>query len=300
MAVLSPYDKLVSTLKRDLARGRGQAEQVKIRTNWQTGRAIDRYILKYEKRAKYGTVLLRRLARDVNLTRTHLYYCLEFAREYSIVPPMGQLTWSHYRYLLSINDRQVRERLTRRAMDEKWSRRTLQRKIREVADPAKRERILACLIPRQGKLKDYPGFMLYGRPCLDLGFRMYHPVSAARAGRAMKAKAPSIFTYRAGVGSVIDGDTLWVVIDLGFGETTHQKLRLRGIDAPEMNTPEGRQAREYLQKLLQGKKMMTVTTSKKEKDKYDRYLADVFAGKTYVNQAMLDAGCAVMAGSSAF
>ena len=43
------------------------------------------------------------------------------------------------------------------------------------------------------------------------------------------------YVYKAYVRSVYDGDTITVDIDVGFGITlTSQKIRLRGIDTPEV------------------------------------------------------------------
>jgi len=73
---------------------------------------------------------------------------------------------------------------------------------------------------------------------------------------------------------VIDGDTLWLDIDCGFGVWTKQKVRLRGIDTPELKTAEGIRARDFVVEALKGVPFVAVTTTKP--DKYDRYLADVF------------------------
>ena len=45
---------------------------------------------------------------------------------------------------------------------------------------------------------------------------------------------------------VVDGDTLVVTVDLGFGVEVDQTLRLRGIDAPELSRQAGGRAREFV------------------------------------------------------
>jgi len=82
-----------------------------------------------------------------------------------------------------------------------------------------------------------------------------------------------------------------------------QKLRLRGIDAPELNTPEGLNAKEYVQTQLRGCTFIAIKTY--WRDKYDRYLADVLYDKDetnlaarvangkLLNQELLDKGLAV-------
>ena len=63
-------------------------------------------------------------------------------------------------------------------------------------------------------------------------------------------------------------------MDLGFGfETTPQRLRLRGIDCPELNTQAGRNAREHVREALSQVGFVVIATRKT--DTYGRYLADV-------------------------
>ena len=42
-----------------------------------------------------------------------------------------------------------------------------------------------------------------------------------------------MYIYKAKVERVVDGDTIDVVIDLGFKVTTHQRIGLQGINTPE-------------------------------------------------------------------
>jgi len=43
-----------------------------------------------------------------------------------------------------------------------------------------------------------------------------------------------MYQYKAKAERVVDGDTIDVTIDLGFKITTHQRIRLAGIDTPEV------------------------------------------------------------------
>jgi endonuclease YncB( thermonuclease family) len=82
-----------------------------------------------------------------------------------------------------------------------------------------------------------------------------------------------LYTYDVTVRRVIDGDTIEVAIALPH--LVHRlKLRLRGLDCPEMDTPEGKAAKRETEKLVRAAPSATIYTSKP--DKYDRYLADVF------------------------
>ena len=73
---------------------------------------------------------------------------------------------------------------------------------------------------------------------------------------------------------VVDGDTIDVLIDLGFGLLKKERVRVAGIDTPESRTRDlyekklGKEAAAYLKDQLTGK--ITITT---EKDgKYGRML----------------------------
>ena len=121
--------------------------------------------------------------------------------------------------------------------------------------------------------------------------------------RGSRAGQERLYTYRAVVEEVIDGDTLRTRVDCGFRAWTRQKLRLRGIDAPELSTLAGQRTRDFVAQALSEVPFVVLTTTKP--DKYDRYLSDVFyrPGETdpqdvlekgiFLNQQLLDQGLAV-------
>jgi len=85
--------------------------------------------------------------------------------------------------------------------------------------------------------------------------------------------------------SVVDGDTIDVVIDLGFNVLFEQRVRLAGIDTPESRTTDkaekalGLEAKEYLKKQLKDAKSIVIRTEKMDSsEKYGRIL-----GWLYVN-----------------
>lgn len=85
-----------------------------------------------------------------------------------------------------------------------------------------------------------------------------------------------MFEYQARVVSVYDADTIRADIDLGFGIwTLNQPIRVYGIDAPELNTPEGKLARIFALTLLPNAALVTMTTFKDKKEKYGRYLGKI-------------------------
>ena len=78
---------------------------------------------------------------------------------------------------------------------------------------------------------------------------------------------------------VVDGDTVDAVIDLGFSLALKQRLRLTGIDAPELlsKDPAERQlaqeAKDFLTGKLYSAKAIRIATSKD--DKYGHILAEI-------------------------
>ena len=105
-----------------------------------------------------------------------------------------------------------------------------------------------------------------------------------------------LYTYSARLVKIVDGDTIDVDIDLGFGTWLHGKrLRLYGLDTPEKNTPEGVKAKQYtidwLTKALAETSVVVKTLSDKP-DKYGRILATVHDSKTSqsLNDALISSG----------
>lgn len=118
--------------------------------------------------------------------------------------------------------------------------------------------------------------------------------SSGKGGYALKEseqKASALYTYKAYLEKIVDGDTLKCLIDLGFECWTSQRLRLRGIDCPELSTQKGQQVKSFLERELKGKDLI-IKTHKDQTDKWDRYLVDVWSGQDYLNQTLIDKGLA--------
>jgi len=99
--------------------------------------------------------------------------------------------------------------------------------------------------------------------------------------------APSAaLAWQGVVARVSDGDT--VVVARGRKAV---KLRLQGIDAPELSQPYGQQAGQYMRYLVLGK---TVEVDAKETDAYKRTVAVVFRlpDRLNVNETMIWQGYA--------
>ena len=104
------------------------------------------------------------------------------------------------------------------------------------------------------------------------------------------------YIYNAFVTAVYDGDTITVDIDLGFGvQLKDQKVRLYGINAPEMKLEQkaaGTVSRDWLASKILNQNVV-IQTYKDKKEKYGRWLAEVYVGDLDVNQQMVLEGLAV-------
>jgi len=84
--------------------------------------------------------------------------------------------------------------------------------------------------------------------------------------------ASSLFTYRAVVERVVDGDTADLVLDMGFAISYRHSCRLFGINAPEHGTAAGDAAKAFLIELLPPGTEVYVKTEKDKLEKYGRIL----------------------------
>ena len=95
------------------------------------------------------------------------------------------------------------------------------------------------------------------------------------------------YTYRADVFMVHDGDTVTLNIDLGLRVwLMHQKVRLAGIDAPELGREDkaGEKARDALRDLIaKYGEHVIIQTRKDTREKYGRWLAVIYVGKEGFN-----------------
>jgi len=90
-----------------------------------------------------------------------------------------------------------------------------------------------------------------------------------------------IYIYKASVIRVIDGDTFQLMIDQGWSGFTEQKMRLYGIDAPEMRTQAGKDlawnlSMQYPRSVPVIVQSVEAPKSKQFRDKYGRFLAIIY------------------------
>ena len=110
-----------------------------------------------------------------------------------------------------------------------------------------------------------------------------------------------MYEYKCKIDRVVDGDTVDVDIDLGFGIWLRkERVRLYGIDTPESRTRDleekkyGLAAKSYVQSFLPVGSMQTLRTQKDDKGKFGRILGEfvVYDATTdssrTLNQIMID------------
>lgn len=341
--VTSDVQSLIDEIRTEIEEGKERAinamEQEKRITYWSVGKHIKEHLLENADRADYGTSLVVLLGKELNISKSVLYDSIQFFEEYpNIFPPGGKLTWTHVRVLLRVPEKQVREQYQAKVIEEKLSVRDLRELVKK--DKIK-EKSLEDLgeeqaddtseqLPQRHILKVVRGqphtYRLQtkrGKAMVDLGFRTYvnspvvdavedlsedNVVQVAKSQQQysftnMDKGVVPYYTYKAYVIEVIDGDTIWVDIDLGFNTLTTQKLRLKGINSKELTTEDGQNAKQYIEDCLNQCEFIAVKTY--WRDKFTRYLADIFYIKKetdlnkivqqgiFLNQELLDEWLAV-------
>lgn len=110
------------------------------------------------------------------------------------------------------------------------------------------------------------------------------------------------YQYKAKLVRVVDGDTVWLDVDVGFRTIVSIDFRLYGINAPETKGPTkaaGLAATQFLSSFLSGSDKDLVVESVKT-EKFGRWLGTIWVhtfGKSdwaSANQAMLDNNHAVV------
>jgi len=270
------YKTLRNRLERIIAENREQLEnsvrQIAIRTHWEVGECLHSSI--GDEKSEYGRKIIKTLADDLELHTTVLYRSLKFFRTYpGGLPSTSEfkaLPWSSHAELLPVTDEEERLYYIHRAAKENWSAKMLRKAIKADEYGAREKK----------KKKSHDSGVL-PRP------------------------VPGLYTYEAFLERVVDGDTIIVRIDLGFDVLKRERIRLRGIDAAEIETDEGKKAERFVRKKLKGIEKVVLRTH--WHDMYGRYVADVMYDPgnlskddvllkgRFLNQELLDKGMAVPA-----
>jgi len=307
--------KTYTTLVNDIADLYTRAHSALVESYWQIGRRIVEQEHRVAGKEIYTKQLIERLSEDLSdqfgsgFSKRNLYKMRQFYLAHQAVPTSAQLSWSQHVELLPVTNKADRRRLARRIISDKLSPRQIRQEVRETQKdktPSAQDKTPVILPPpcREQPLQCFEliapdrAVASKGTKIVDCGFNIWREIPRQDA----TLHGDPSYTYPAKVESVIDGDTLWVIVDCSQGILTRQKLRLHLIDSPERGTPEGDKATRFAKRVLTKSPDIVICTH--HYDKYARYLADVFylPGSTnskttyaqgiYLNQQLLDKGLA--------
>jgi len=102
-----------------------------------------------------------------------------------------------------------------------------------------------------------------------------------------------VYEYSCQVKRVVDGDTVDVVIDLGFDIAYASRVRLYGIDTPESRTRDkdekarGLISKDFLKSWLD-KGSVVIRTRKDKKGKFGRILGEMIVDDININELMIE------------
>lgn len=324
--ILNNYNELLLEIKNLIENRQKNLQQIinrqKIEVSWQIGKMISEYLLKNNK-AEYGEQLFNKLEKDILIGKTNLYQMQAFYKAYPILPSKEtSLNWSHYKTLASLKDFETRKYFEKLAIENELSVKDLKEEIAQTtikpvskSKPIVEENTTLDFI--RGKLYSYKltNFANSNKKFVDCGFNIFSEIKTdIEVGKIVKSSknengyfleefvgepSKNLHTYKAYLEKVVDGDTLRVVLDLGFGIYHKEILRLAKINAYERGTSEGDKSTKALEKILKNVKFLIIKTNKI--DIYGRYIADVFFSESneedaqkvadegiYLNQLLVD------------
>lgn len=112
-----------------------------------------------------------------------------------------------------------------------------------------------------------------------------------------------MYIYKSTVIKIVDGDTVDLMVDLGFDINFKMRVRLYGINTPELRASDptivakAQEAKTFVSSLLPVGKQVYIQTIKDKTEKYGRYLATIFLDEVLtvpsLNQQLIDKGLAV-------
>ena len=280
------------------------ARRTLVKAYWQIGQRIVEVEQSGAAKAPVGERVLQRLSRD--LTKAHgggfsVENLRRMRRFYLANPhqsPATDLTWAQQVELLPIEDPKKRRLLEARALKQGLNRdevrALVQAEISNGDSSTVPHATPKLLTPVRGRLYTYQIVQKGGVLYVDRGFRNYQMLTPAQGKRfkagdivgntpgeslqiRARASRNDLYTYEAKLDHVYDGDTQWYFIFTDRRTARgmkNDKLRLRGIDCPELSKPGGMAAKKFVEELFRKTVRITVTTTKP--DKFDRYLSDVF------------------------
>lgn len=279
------YKTLVNRLKKKLdaidRMANDDADRAAIlKSVWAIGRDVDKY-------TRESGMTVKNIALDIGSPEGSLQKYVRFYRVYAkgyVNEIKGKpVAWSHYAAILYIHNKKERNFYLREAARQGWSSHELRRRIRNNYFENRQEA---------------------GSP-------------KGKRKKKLKVKKQKLYTYAAEVLRVTDADTFKLNIDVGFSTKMQHKVRLRGINCPELKTKKGEEAKKFVEKELQvgefqdkrvkknGKRAKSIVVIRTYRSgKFGRYIVDLWylKGETnkevilqkgkLLNQVLLDKGFA--------
>lgn len=297
------------------------ARKISIHAIWRSGQILVEIEQEGELKAQYGSHLLEHISEEMirlygagysvsNLKNYRQFYLASPKRQ-----PAGELPWSHYVELMRVKDEKKRRKLERRAWREDLNRDQLRLLVKGQPLPKRADVVDGELVVKKlPSLKKPTGMKLgtvqvlegeKGQKRVNLGFHVVRRVPAS-ALAGLTVTDDLAYTYAAKVLEVIDGDTIDVDIELGLDtEVGKERLRLRGVNTPEVGTKEGDEIKTWLIELLSKCPVIVIRSWKCRADLHGRYVTDVFFKEgcgdpdeilksgTWLNGLLLELGLAV-------
>ena len=260
------YDRLIKDLRTIWETGKNRARRAIAKEALRTYWEMGGRIAQEQltENAGYARSVMQRMAKDIKTDMTTLYRCVQFHETYKAVPETEVLAWAHYRVLLTIKDPKEREYYTVQAENNEWTRDQLLRAVQG---------------DRYGEGKKGKKVTQLPRP------------------------SGATYVFKATVLDIVDGDTIVLDVDCGFEIKKKERIRLAGIDCPEISTEEGREAAEYVRNQRSRVPFVMLRTTKV--DINGRFLGhifysldetmdkdDIYREGVMLNQELLDRGFA--------
>jgi len=134
------FDRLLSQLRGLIQESRRQllraVDVMQVRTCWEVGRHIVEFEQEGAQRAEYGTGLLQRLAAKLTAEfgrgydASNLYKMRQFHEAFPNLDAVRpELSWTHYRLLLRVDDEEARAWYVQESIAQNWSTRALERQL---------------------------------------------------------------------------------------------------------------------------------------------------------------------------
>ncbi len=321
------YQKVLQEVRSSMALAQDKIARSKVEMAWKIGRVIEKTLPKSDKE-KYGQKLVEQLERDVLISASTLYKMHSFYQSYPRLPKDDpKLNWSHYRVLSGVKDVEKRRMLEDLTTQNLLSSTELQKEVTKSKKLApKPQQKNKKIQPTRGKIFTYKivdidklGKGLIAK-VIDCGFKIFREVKEVLPKDSQvvfvskkddkyslqksNIRPQQVYTYKAFLKRVVDGDTLHAYIDLGFGMFHEETIRLAKINTAESKTDGGKIASEELEKILNSVPFFILKSIKT--DIFNRYVADIFLPKNakendlqkiadegvYLNQMLLDRGLA--------